>query len=491
MEARKREPTYDVFLSSAFQTFMDIRQRVIDDNPGRVWAAEKTHNPDFDQSKGALPFTIVDELIKQIRRSTLFICVLRDLYGTSVFNDNSSVSFLETEIYQAALSHNNVRFYLLEPFNPSDKLKGLLDIVRAVRPGVVPDRAEPESVVRDRIKREIERTPSRRSTPWALSLRKLVGELALRRGLPRPDIEFFDKVFRPVSEKPDRDRVYFLLDSLAGEQSIEKRLTRTWIAIRELCAAPYDEPKFSEYLPLWNNVLGMWSSAAAWYGLHGHLYAGRLAAVNSQLAIRRRMEWRGADHASEHYIQGTKGARASEYFSMAKLMPDQRRKSEYLSLAERDVNDALASIEDDPSGYFSIRGHIRLMQGRPNEALSDFRETLSLKETANDDKAAAEAKADIGLAQMMLGNIREAVRLLREGVRGLESAKSPTFAIRAKKRLAQALLKSGHPFQAWRELNAAHEMAVKYQIYDQITPTMEFANRLTVMLGINDKEFEP
>lgn len=483
MESRKIEPTYDVFLSSAFRNFMDVRQKIIDDNPGRVWAADKTHNPDFDQDKGALPFTIVDELIKQIRRSTLFICVLRDLYGTSVFNDNSSVSFLETEIYQAALTHNNVRFYLMEPFNPSEKLKGLLDLVRAVRPGIVPDRAESETVVRDRIKREIERTSARRQASWAISLKGLVGELALHRGHPRPDIEFFDKVFRPVSDTPDRDHIRILLDGLAGEQSIEKRLTRTWIAIRELCAAPYDDPKFSEYLPLWNDVLGVWSSAAAWYGLHGHLYAGRLAAVNSQLAIRARMDWSKAARTTEHYIQGTKGARASEYFSMAKLMPDRARQEEYLLLAEQNVDEAIKAIEGDPSGFLAIRGHIRLAQGRIDQAQADFQEARSLKTSAGDDRGAAEAGADLALIHMRRGEWRNAVKLLREGAATLEAAGSATFAIRVRKRLAFALLKSWHPLAAWRELNTAHDMAQRHQVFDQITPTMEIMNRLAVALG--------
>jgi len=61
-------------------------------------------------------------------------------------------------------------------------------------------------------------------------------------------------------------RLRFLLVDLAGEQSIERRLTRTWIALRELCAAPYDAPEFKEYLPYWNEALGAWSSAAAWCG---------------------------------------------------------------------------------------------------------------------------------------------------------------------------------------------------------------------------------
>jgi tetratricopeptide (TPR) repeat protein len=474
--------TYDVFLSSAFRGFMDIRERIVALDPSRVWAVEE-RRPDLDQRKGASPFFIADELIAQVRRSNLFVCVLRDVYGSSVFGTAESVSFLEAEVYQAALFHNNVRFFLMEPFNPPDKLKGLLEVVRVVRPGIIPDRAQSEHVVLGEIARALEQTPAKRR-PWSMSIRKLVGELAFRRGHPHSDLEFFDKVFRPVSAKPDRDHIRIVLDQLAGEQSIEKRLTRAWIALRELCAAPYDDPRFREYLPLWNQALGAWSSAAAWYGLHGHLYAGRLAAVNSQLAIRGRMDWAGADRSAAHYIQGTKGARASEYYSMAKLMPTRAERDKYLVLARQEVDDALAAVEDDSSGYLTIRGHISLREGKLDQALADFEQARSLKEAARDVKGFVENQADIALVHVRRGNAHAAVKQLRESVAILEGAKSFPFAIRVRKRLAYALLRSWRPFEAWKELNKAYDMAVRYQVYDQIAPTMERANRLAVLLRL-------
>jgi hypothetical protein len=479
--------THDVFLSSAFLGFKDIRHRIAELDPQRVWAVEG-QRPDLDQRKGASPFFIVDELVAQVRRSNLFICVLRDIYGSSVFGSTESVSFLETEIYQAALFHNNVRFFLMEPFNPPEKLMGLLDLIRTIRPDIIPDRALPEQDVIDQIKRALETTPRNRRRPWTVSLRNFVGQLAFRRGHPNPDLEFFDKVFRPVSGKPDRDHIRILLKRLSDEQSIEQRLTRTWIALRELSAAPYDDPTFREYLPLWNEVLGIWSSAAAWYGLHGHLYAGRLAAVNSQLAIRGHMDWTGADRDAAYYIQGTRGARASEYYSMAKLMPPRGQRDQYLHLARTEVNAALSAIEDNPSGYLSIRGHISLFESKLDEALADFEQAKHIKELAGDQGGVGEVQADIALVQMRRGNSRQAVRMLRDSVSILEHGKSVPFAIRVRKRLAYALLLSGQPFQAWKELNTARDMAVRYQIYDQITPTMEIANRLAVVLRLKAVE---
>lgn len=144
----------------------------------------------------------------------------------------------------------------MEPFNPPEKPKGLLDLIRTLRPGVIPNRAEPERVILDEIERILDANPSKGCRPWAISVRNFVSQLAFRRGHPKPNLEFLDRVFRPVSQKPDRDHIRVLLDGLREEQSIEKRLTRTWIALRELCAAPYDDPRFKEYLPLRNEVLG-------------------------------------------------------------------------------------------------------------------------------------------------------------------------------------------------------------------------------------------
>jgi tetratricopeptide (TPR) repeat protein len=475
------DPEPDIFLSSAFRNFKEVRAKIRDIAPKRIWTVEEDRK-DLDQTLGASPFYIVDELMAQVRRSKLVICVLRDVYGTSVFGETESVSFLKTEIYQAALFHGNVRFFLMEPFNPPPKLRGLLELVRTVRPGVVPDHALPEDMVLQQITRAIESTSPRKRS-WTLNVRNLVSALERARGYPRPDIELFDKVFRPVSTKPDLDHIRYLLDNLGGEQSIEKRLTRTWIALRELCAAPYDSAEFREYLPHWDHALGVWSSAAAWYGLHGHLYVGRLAAVNSQLAIRARLPGTILGAADERHFHGTKGARASEYYSMAKLMRSTRERDQYFRLAEQDIEEALQAGVDRPAGYLTIRGHIRLRQGHPALALCDFEEARRLKE-AQGDTASAESLSDLGLAYLHLGKHGQAISLLREGVERFKADGNVTFGVRAKKRLALAHLRSLHPGRAIRELNQAYDLAYEHQIFDQITPIMELVHRASQVTGI-------
>lgn len=74
---------------------------------------------------------------------------------------------------------------------------------------------------------------------------------------------------------------------------------------------------------------------------------------------------------------------------------------------------------------------------------------------------------------MRLGDHREACALLQDGVEQLQQAGSMPFAIRARKRLAEAYLRAWRPYSAFRELCTAYDMAEEYKVYGQITPLME------------------
>jgi hypothetical protein len=327
--SRPKNVDHDVFLSSAFRNFMDVREEIRRLAEDRIWPVPE----DLDANKGVPRFTIVDTLVQQIRRSKVFICVLRDVYGTSVFEDAESVSFLETEVYQSALYHSNVHFFLMQPFNPDERLRGLLEVIRAIRPGIIPDRAQPRPDVLDAVRSVLDSTWRAKRQDWSMSLRRLVRQLAFTRGYPKPDVEMFDRVFRPVSKRPDKDHIQVLLNNITDEQNIEKRLTRMWVALRELSAAPYIDNSFLEYLPYWSEALAAWASAAAWYGLHGHLYAGRLAAVNSSLWVKERLGCSVKQYQTDTSFHGTLGGRASEYYSIAKIMPSRLEKERYVTSA--------------------------------------------------------------------------------------------------------------------------------------------------------------
>jgi hypothetical protein len=70
-------------------------------------------------------------------------------------------------------------------------------------------------------------------------------------------------------------------------------------------------------LPLWTKALGIWAKGSAWYGLHGHYWLGRLAAVNTAGVILARMSRRMRLDLGATSIFVNNGAAASEYYSIA------------------------------------------------------------------------------------------------------------------------------------------------------------------------------
>jgi Flp pilus assembly protein TadD len=470
----------DVFLSSPLRDFADVRAEIIALAPSRFWSIPA----ELAVESGTPGMAITQRMAQQIRTSNIFICVLTGRYGTSVFEDTQSVSILETEIYHAALFHDDPNFFLMEPFDADARLNGLLDVVRTMRPGVLTGLVRPKRDIMDEIRRILEASKPRKQRSRALSRRKLVSELTFRRGAAPRDIEFLDRVFRPVSDRADKDRIREQLSFLTSETRMEYRLSRTWIVLRELSAAPYDDEGYSEYLPLWNTALGAWSSAAAWLSLHGHLYAGRLAAVNSLLRIRESMNPRELAEDLPRYIQGTKGARGSEYYSMAKLMRTKAEREHYLRLARSDVEQGLAAQTDgDVSGYLAILGHIDVAQGRLTDATAIFSRMRELREERGDPGGIGEALKDEASVLIRQWRFTEAENRLHRAVELLEIAANHPFLVQALKALAVAQAANGHIPAARATLLHAYDVAVQHEIYAQISTLMELVHDPATVLG--------
>lgn len=180
------------------------------------------------------------------------------------------------------------------------------------------------------------------------------------------------------------------------------------------------------------------------------------------------------------------GALASEYYSIAQIVPLRRIREHYLHKADSwiDVAERTYKMEENKrrqAGLSSIRGHIYLELGKIEEAIKLLELSLKLRQDYGLSPASiAEAKADLGHAYVRLGNKRDAEKLLVEGVYNLEKAMVPGFTARAKRKLAKFYFERGDIKKCVNQLIEAEAICKKYGIKDQF-------NKLVVLSRISLK----
>jgi tetratricopeptide (TPR) repeat protein len=234
-------------------------------------------------------------------------------------------------------------------------------------------------------------------------------------------------------------------------------------------AAPASETRFAEYLPFWNLVLGRWASGGAWYGLHGHIYMGCLASLNSMVRVRELMRERSWKDIPPEQINHPGGALGSAHYSIAKLMPDRNARKQQFDLALRNVETSLAANRHSDPGLFAIRGSIYLQRGDTRQAIEDYEAVLKIRERDGESQGGiGEAMSELGFGYIRQGRFFKGRDYLVKGVRSLTESERPGFLIRAKKKLAIAHALTGHPILALREHAEANKLAREKRMFDQI-----------------------
>ena len=92
------------------------------------------------------------------------------------------------------------------------------------------------------------------------------------------------------------------------------------------------------------------------------------------------------------------GAAASEYYSIAKLVPSRWQRHRLFGKALWNCNAALwENAVSDPSGLLDIRGHVKLQMFNPVGGVSDLRRTLEIR------RDTGQPPGRIGESEMHLG----------------------------------------------------------------------------------------
>lgn len=262
-------------------------------------------------------------------------------------------------------------------------------------------------------------------------------------------------------------RVDLLLDEAdvttgAGAESFAGRLSRLWLALRELAQLPRDAID-AELALRWIRLCELWTNSAAWLRLHGPLELGVLATLHT------RVDLREAGLLAEHRFPY--GAFASEAYSIAQVsdrLEWQRLRFEAArQLATKQIQSAT-----DPSGAYGIRASASMqlaLRGRrwlAGAGLLDYRKMLSTRERIGScESEIGEALVELAYAEFEIGrrmawSRNRALRRMREGVRMLE-VDAPSlragFVRRGKLKLAESLQKAGlvdEAAQQHREIEA-------------------------------------
>jgi len=492
-----------LFLSSVFKdTFEDdwkyvpLRKRIIesiDALPVSLWAydhfwPEGTEIPEPDAD------TVIDRCFAGIRDCDLFVFILTGRHGSGVRyrQDPTFASYLELELFAASMLRKPVLVLHLRGHEPEDALRDTMILLKrtfSASEYVIDDEDDLYAHFRDVCNHfAAGKWKPGQNRAWAqlpdwLSTNRTRTDLEL--DLADPQLRFLDG--RLLSHRhPDPDKAKLLIDEvmsgMRGNDAARRlmphgaALFRLWAAMRELMNDTGETLSDPFTAVLWDKALGLWAGKASWFGLHGHVWMGPLAAVNSQTHLRSGF----ASHPDFKHAEDVReplGARASAIYSIAQRMQSRRRKIYHYKQCIQLTTQAIERDHDARQGTLSIRGHALMQMAQLGQfwklwdAARDFGESLKLRERSGAPPASiGESKADLGFCSVFIGRPRVGLDLLQEGVRLMrsdESANGKTFLARGLRKLERAARMLGRREIAEAALNERLRIAAEVEALDQ------------------------
>lgn len=488
-----------IFLSSARanEVLVEVRNELGQwacDNGVDLWRFDDIRTPKAYWDKKGVAGTAA-ACLQKVDDCDLYIAIFHGAYGSSRNLHAASVALTDLEFFEAVSEGKKIRYYIIEPHEPEGELRALLTMVRAVAPGTFGGTGSAGHVIR-LIKDEIARHLSRPDLCSPFLKRRFRKYEAGLMNLRRDELDSVHGLqvltgnSLTTTNQRSVDEFEQLISSVTGIDERSERENHLTALLPELAMVPYKNPSCSPFYYVWDRYCEGWLRATAWRGHHTALRMGRLAMLNTQLAVRcslaggtdRQQLVAGivrsakiiGDPAPWIRVFNLGGALGSEYYSLAKNQRDRRRKEtffrrglEFLHIATR-VDGLIPDDERDRffSGLAAIRGHIYLeLRDSTLDPVAAFEESLRLREeTGMSPASVAEAKADFGHVMVRQGLSRRGLALLNEGVEELELQMSGGFAARAKLKLAEAFLRRGSIGDAFHQVHEADAICEFHKI---------------------------
>lgn len=441
------------------------------DGRGRVWIAEHIR-PDLDPAQGASQLEIADACLDAIENARDFVLLDTGEYGSRLGYQDAfaEASFLEMELFQAALLSKPITVFFV---GRASETSPLGQLAMQLAPHVSTFRLESLEEAEDALVRHFDgaHPKAQRAKVSHLFSQNLIQERHRDWHNTRlfDEPKFMDgRVCGPTSAKAELDVAAHYLNLAAANTETNRILSRTWIAMRTLMPVHYAQTNDPTALDLWDRALRLWSSAAAWRGLHGHLWLGNVSVLGSLAQLRIRS---GAPLYNPEQVKGGDiyDGLGSVYYSLSKRVP--RR------IGPKLLERALAYVEEglkkrDPplqDSLLPLRGSIQARRYQFRAAARDYTEAIDIAVARGDGSGQIGfLLTELGFMELFLLKPRQARQRIEEGLAHMTAeVSSPGFRVRALRKHALIALACGDMPAARASAVTAVKLSRKHQLYDQ------------------------
>ena len=400
------------------------------------------------------PLAEIDDFLFELQRSRVYLAVIAsDWPGThiTIAGRNANATYFETELFYAAVLGRPIVVVIRADIRIPSETTNLLSMLQRVVPRIAWHEVSSAAEAEDKAKRVVEQAATGKLQELELKRGEL-GQM-LRHwwnwrepGVGSPGLRWLDGRFLASERTPSIEIVEECLRSVSTAASERQRLSRLWIAARELMGVPHDQTRDPHWLDLWNRVLTEWNSASAWYGLHGHCELGYLAALNSLDDIRRSGRVNSHALSDDPAWDPPNASLASAYYAAAHRVSSWRLRQIGLKKALRLLDGAVARDSLSRSNILAIRGSVLLKLLAFSASVDAYREVLHLRESSSiaSQGSIGEAMTELGFGLLFTFDWRRGRNLIRQGVSMMETANyRQGFVVRGKRKLAVSLLLTG------------------------------------------------
>lgn len=287
------------------------------------------------------------------------------------------------------------------------------------------------------------------------------------------DLGFYDyqlrtSNFESVAGDVNETEVQSIINEVKTLNNNQSKITRLYVAYRELRKAPITNDAFNKYLPLWNEVSSDFSGALAWSGIWGHEILGVINHLNDLAEIRKKLRDNKFNFTYEE-ISHPYGAFASAYYSMAKLPINHRHKKEFYEKSLHNINLGLQVNKFDRAGLLTIRGSYYINRLNFWKAVDDFKEAYKiLKSKATDEYQIADIESHYALSLFLSFRRAKGLDLINHSLQKFSYLEDSGAKARAYRKASYIYFLSGNISKGFEYRQLAKKIANDTGSLDQI-----------------------